>query len=179
MEIEEITPRISNGVQTDTNSNGVEKQSTPTLKSACNPDFVQFIKEKLCSEMTMKLSDFKRAFQYKLAESDPGSGLGKSGFNEKMVESAVSEAGAIRLKISWPKNSDFAEEPVYACLNKGDDLDPMRQELLNIFSEQGRIQGKALRSRLEESWRKGRGAESVLPEDVFKQLKAEYCVSKS
>ena len=42
----------------------------------------------------MKLSDFKRAFQYKLAESDPGSGLGKSGFNEKMVESAVSEAGA-------------------------------------------------------------------------------------
>ena len=44
--------------------------------------------------MTMKLSDFKRAFQYKLAESDPGSGLGKSGFNEKMVESAVSEAGA-------------------------------------------------------------------------------------
>ena len=43
--------------------------------------------------MVMRLSDIKRAFQYRLAESDPGSGLGQSGFNEKMVEAAVVEAG--------------------------------------------------------------------------------------
>lgn len=179
MEIEEITPRISNGVQPDegSTSNGAENHSAS--KSGCNPDFLQFVTEKLGSEMTMKLSDFKRAFQYKLAESDPGSGLGKSGFNEKMVESAVSEAGAIRLKITWPKNSDFAEEPVFACWKKGDDMDQMRHELLRIFSETGRIQGKALRLRLEECWKKERDPETALPEEVFKQLKAEYCVAKS
>ena len=130
--------------------------------------------------MTMKLSDFKRAFQYKLAESDPGTGLGKSGFNEKMVESAVTEAGertdvnyrhcihytrsirvsqswfinysyrfiqlitnsgALRLKMSWPKNSDYAEEPVFACWRKGDSMDGIRHELLMTFAEMGRVQG--------------------------------------
>ncbi len=54
---------------------------------------IRHTEEKLRREMVMRLSDFKRAFQYKLAESGPGSGLGQFGFNEKMVESAVAEAG--------------------------------------------------------------------------------------
>ena len=42
MEIEEITPRISNGVvQPDENSNGAENDCES--KSSCNPDFVQFV----------------------------------------------------------------------------------------------------------------------------------------
>ena len=46
--------------------------------------------------MVLRLSDIKRAFHFKVAESDPGSGLGQSGFNEKMVGSAVTEAGKDR-----------------------------------------------------------------------------------
>ena len=43
MEIEEITPRISNGVQRDegSTSNGAENHSAS--KSGCNPDFLQFV----------------------------------------------------------------------------------------------------------------------------------------
>merc|ERR1719383_1211466 len=75
MEIEEITPRITNGVSPEERLNGVasEKASTPT-KQGSHPEFVKFIQEKLTSEMVMRLSDIKRAFQYRLAESDPGSG---------------------------------------------------------------------------------------------------------
>jgi len=186
MEIEEINPQITNGNSTADPSNGADnpRELTPTRR-ACHPDFVKFVGEKLASEMVLRLSDIKRAFHFKVAESDPGSGLGQSGFNEKMVGSAVTEAGGVRMKMPWPKNSDYMEEPVYAWLKKEDGLDDLRQDLLKVFSESGKVTGKLLKARLEESWANLRNLddsierEETLPDDVLKQLKAEFCVTKS
>ena len=61
----------------------------------------------MASEMVLRLSDIKRAFHFKVAESDPGSGLGQSGFNEKMVGSAVTEAG---------KDRDTGDGLVFLCM---------------------------------------------------------------
>merc|ERR1712142_415488 len=181
-EIEEITPRITtNGISMengDSNGNAMDKppQTTPS-RPTCHPDFVKFI-EKLSREMVMKLSDIKRAFQYKLAESDPGSDLGQSGFNEKMVDAAVAQAaGARRLKLCWPKNSDIPEEPIYAWCKKEDGYDELRAELLDSFLQAGKVAGKMLKSRLEESWLKLKG-ESV-SDETMKLIRSEYCVSKS
>ena len=46
------------------------------------------------------------------------------------------------MKMPWPKNSDYMEEPVYAWLKKEDGLDDLRQDLLKVFSESGKVTGK-------------------------------------
>ena len=87
----------------------------------CQCCYLILAEEKLSREMVMKLSDIKRAFQYKLAESDPGSDLGQSGFNEKMVDAAVAQAGTLSLPRirRWLL---FATVCPYVCLTTSDIL---------------------------------------------------------
>ena len=49
--------------------------------------------------------------------------------------------GGVRLKMPWPKNSDYFEEPIFAWPKKEDGLDDLRQDLLKVFSELGKITG--------------------------------------
>ena len=50
-------------------------------------------------------------------------------------------AGARRLKLCWPKNSDIPEEPIYAWCKKDDGYDELRAELLDSFLQAGKVAG--------------------------------------
>jgi len=155
------------------------ENSSPSSTVACHPEFVQFVEEKLQAESVMKLSDVKRMFQFRLAELDPGSALGKCGFNERMVAAAVAQIGATKLPFTLPKGSDFAGEPLYAVHQRGDEMDPLRPTVLALFQDTGKISGKVFRQKMDEAWRSLSSTADAMPDSVFNKLRQEFTISRN
>ncbi|KAG8188283.1 hypothetical protein JTE90_012116 [Oedothorax gibbosus] len=136
----------------------------------CSPavklELGEFVGDALRSSFCMTFSELRAL----VLESHLGSLVGRGDF-EKVLEEALAEYGAQKLKNKWPQNT--VPESLYAFAKFGNKLDRYRVALLEMFSTTARARTNLFVKKVEDELRE------IISEGDCRQIFEEYCVYKS
>ncbi|XP_067931838.1 DNA-directed RNA polymerase III subunit RPC5-like [Watersipora subatra] len=126
------------------------------------------LREKLLTDCVFTMADMRRIYQTKLAQCPAGHILA-TGVSESLLEKTVLNSGAIKIHYMNPPGSTST---FYVLIDAGNDLDPVRTIMAQLFQKSNRIKSNTLREELEQQ-------KVQLNEDKIKSLLKDYCTFRA
>ena len=137
----------------------------------------EFARDRLNTLTVLTVASLRTQLDIFLASAPPGHPLGAGGPSTTplMLEQALTDAGAVRINVSSSgRTPDFA---VYVLGERGDSLDAVRSEVIDMLQSKPSMKIGTLKKRLEQ--KPATDSNVFVPTDAeLRSVLKEYCITR-
>lgn len=153
---------------------GMERTScTDAVRSA----LAELARDRLNSRTVLTVASLRTQLDIFLASATSGHPLGAGGppTTPLMLEQALTDAGAIRINVA--SSSRTPDTAIYVLGERGDSLDAVRLEVIDMLQTKPSMKIGTLRKRLEQ--KAATLPDAILPSDgELRSVLKEYCITR-
>jgi len=148
-----------------------------SCSDAVRSALAEFARDRLNSRTVLTVASLRSQLDIFLASASSGHALGAGGPSTTplMLEQALTDAGAVRISVA--SSSRSPESAVYVLGQRGDSLDAVRSEVIDMLQTKPSMKIGTLKKRLEQ--KTATDSYAVLPSDgELRSVLKEYCITR-
>jgi len=138
---------------------------------------VEFARDRLNTRTVLSVTSLRTQLDIFLASAPSGHPLGAGGLSTTtlLLEQALADAGAVRINVS--SSGRIPDTAVYVLGQRGDSLDAVRSEVIDMLQSKPSMKIGTLRKRLEQ--KAVADADVIVPSDgELRSVLKEYCITR-
>jgi len=137
----------------------------------------EFTRDRLNTRTVVTVASLRTQLDIFLASAPSGHPLGAGGPSTTplMLEQALTDAGAVRINIS--SSGRTQDSAIYVLGQRGDSLDAVRSEVIDMLQSKPSMKIGTLRKRLEQ--KAATDSDAIVPTDnELRSVLKEYCITR-